>query len=59
MARKILVIEDNREIADLVALHLRDMGMGKIDVRHLVYHLSAAALMLFLTVKMVEARKWK
>lgn len=26
LARKILVIEDNREIADLVALHLRDMG---------------------------------
>jgi len=26
VTRKILVIEDNREIADLVALHLRDMG---------------------------------
>ena len=26
MARRILVIEDNREIADLVSLHLRDMG---------------------------------
>ena len=26
MAKRILVVEDNREIADLVALHLRDMG---------------------------------
>lgn len=27
MKKKVLVVEDNREIADLVALHLRDMGI--------------------------------
>jgi DNA-binding response OmpR family regulator len=31
VAKKILVIEDNREIAELVALHLRDMGC-EVDV---------------------------
>ena len=31
MARRILVVEDNREIADLVALHLRDLGC-EVDV---------------------------
>jgi DNA-binding response OmpR family regulator len=33
VARRILVIEDNREIADLVALHLRDIGC-EVDVAH-------------------------
>jgi len=31
VARRILVVEDNREIADLVALHLRDLGC-EVDV---------------------------
>jgi DNA-binding response OmpR family regulator len=31
VSRRILVVEDNREIADLVALHLRDMGY-QVDV---------------------------
>jgi DNA-binding response OmpR family regulator len=33
MARRILVIEDNRDIAHLVALHLRDMGC-EVDQAH-------------------------
>lgn len=33
MSRKILVVEDNPEIADLVALHLRDMRC-EVDVAH-------------------------
>jgi hypothetical protein len=30
-----------------------------VDTRPVVFYLSGAALMLFATVKLVEARKWK
>lgn len=39
--------------------HLYELGTGKMDVKFLVFHLSVATFMLFVTVKVVEARKWK
>ena len=42
-----------------VLLHLGEFGAGRLDLGYLVFHLSAVVLMLFLTVKVVEARKWR
>ena len=39
--------------------HLRDFARGVMDTRHLVYYLSLTAFFLFLTVKVVESRRWK
>jgi ABC-2 type transport system permease protein len=39
--------------------HMLDFSRGAMDTRPFVFYLSGTALMLFLTVKVVEARKWK
>lgn len=39
--------------------HMLEFSRGTIDTRPLVYYLSGTALMLFSTVKIVEARAWK
>ncbi len=42
-----------------VLLHLIDFGTGKMEVKYLAFHLSVMVFMLFLTTKIVEARKWR
>ena len=43
-----------------VSRHLSDWFFrGLMDTGHLVFYLSTSALFLFLTVKVVEARKWR
>ena len=37
--------------------HLQDFGLGKMDIKYLVLHLSVAAFMLYLTVKVLELTK--
>ncbi|MCX6996861.1 MAG: ABC transporter permease [Kiritimatiellaeota bacterium] len=39
--------------------HMRDFARGVVDTRPIVFYLTGTALMLFATVKVVEARKWK
>lgn len=39
--------------------HMLEFSRGSIDSRPVVYYLSGTALMLFATVKIVEARNWK
>ncbi len=39
--------------------HMDDFARGLVDTRRIVYQLSLAGLFLFLTVKVVEARKWR
>jgi len=39
--------------------HMEDFARGVIDTRHVTFHLSFTILFLFLTVKVVESRRWK
>jgi ABC-2 type transport system permease protein len=39
--------------------HMRDFVRGVVDTRHLVFYLGTTACLLFLNVKVVEARRWK
>jgi ABC-2 type transport system permease protein len=39
--------------------HFHDFGRGVIDTKPLVYYLSLAAFSLFVTVRVVEMRRWK
>lgn len=39
--------------------HMGDFVRGVVDTRHLVFYLSMTWFFLFLTVKVVEARRWK
>ena len=39
--------------------HMRDFAGGIVDTRHIVYYLSLTGLFLFLTVKVLESRRWK
>jgi ABC-2 type transport system permease protein len=39
--------------------HMENFQKGIIDSRDLVYYLSFAALFIFLTVRLIEGRKWK
>ncbi len=39
--------------------HMLEFSRGTLDSRPIVYYLSGTALMLFATVKIVEARNWK
>ena len=39
--------------------HMLDFSRGAIDTRPVMFYLSGTALMLFATVKVVEARSWK
>lgn len=42
-----------------VLLHMFDLGTGKMDIKYIAFHMSVVAFMLFLTVKVVEVRKWR
>jgi ABC-2 type transport system permease protein len=42
-----------------VLLHLAKLCRGIMDVKFILFHLSVASFMLFVTVKLVEARKWR
>ena len=48
-------------IADHVSLirHMNDFSRGVLDSRHLVFYVSGTVLFLFLTTRVVEARRWK
>jgi len=39
--------------------HMRDFAHGVVDTRHLVFYTSLIFFFLFLTVKVVESRRWK
>jgi ABC-2 type transport system permease protein len=39
--------------------HMRDFTRGIVDTRHVIFYLSLTTLFLFLTVKVVESRRWK
>jgi len=39
--------------------HMQDFARGVIDTRRLVFYLSLTVLFLFLTLKVVESRRWK
>ena len=39
--------------------HLGDFARGVVDTRHVVFYLSVTAFFLFLTLKVVESRRWK
>ena len=39
--------------------HMQDFCRGVIDTRAVVYYLTMTALFLFLTLKVVESRRWK
>jgi ABC-2 type transport system permease protein len=38
---------------------MQDFAQGVIDSRPLIFYLSFTVLFLFLTVKVVESRRWK
>jgi ABC-2 type transport system permease protein len=39
--------------------HMRDFSQGIIDTRPVVFYLTTTTLFLFLTLKIVESRRWK
>jgi ABC-2 type transport system permease protein len=39
--------------------HFEDFSKGIFDTSHLVYYLSVAVVMLFLTFQSVESAKWR
>jgi ABC-2 type transport system permease protein len=39
--------------------HMEDFARGIVDTRHVVFYLSLTVLFLFLTLKVVESRRWK
>jgi ABC-2 type transport system permease protein len=42
-----------------VLRHLGELGKGVMDLKFILFHLSVTVFMLFVTVKVVEARKWR
>ncbi len=40
-------------------IHLRDFGLGKVDIRYIVLHFSIAVFLLYATVKVLESQKWR
>jgi len=42
-----------------VMQHMDDFGKGVVDTRRLVYYLSASVLLLFLSARVLESRKWR
>jgi len=40
-------------------IHLRDFGLGKVDIRYIVLHFSIAVFLLYVTVKVIESQKWR
>lgn len=49
------------EVLSHVALHdhMNDFARGIVDLRHVVFYISLTVLFLFLTVRVVESRRWK
>ncbi len=39
--------------------HMNDFARGLVDTRHVVFYVSATFLFLFLTLRVVESRRWK
>ena len=39
--------------------HMEDFSRGLVDVRPLVLYISGTALVLFVTMRIVESRKWR
>ena len=39
--------------------HMKDFTRGIVDTRQVVFYVSLTALFLFLTLKVVESRRWK
>jgi ABC-2 type transport system permease protein len=39
--------------------HMEDFVRGVVDTRPVVFHLSLTAWLVFLTVKVIESRRWK
>jgi ABC-2 type transport system permease protein len=39
--------------------HMNDFARGVVDTRHVVFYLSAIFLFLFLTLRVVQSRRWK
>jgi ABC-2 type transport system permease protein len=39
--------------------HMEDFARGIVDTRHVVFYLSLTAVFLYLTLKVVESRRWK
>jgi ABC-2 type transport system permease protein len=39
--------------------HMRDFSRGIVDTRHIVYYVTLTVFFLYLTVKVVESRRWK
>jgi ABC-2 type transport system permease protein len=39
--------------------HMQDFARGVVDVRPTVFYLSLSSLFLFLTLRVVESRRWK
>ena len=39
--------------------HMKDFVRGVVDTRPVVFYLSLTGLFLFLTLKVVESRRWK
>jgi ABC-2 type transport system permease protein len=39
--------------------HMRDFAQGVVDTRPLVFYVSSTAFFIFLTLKLVESRRWK
>ena len=42
-----------------VLRHMEELGKGIVDTRRLVYYASAVVLLLFLSVRALEERKWR
>jgi len=42
-----------------LSAQMEDFARGFVDTRHVVFYLSSTALFLFLTLKVVESRRWK
>jgi ABC-2 type transport system permease protein len=39
--------------------HMNDFARGLVDTRHIVFHVSTTFLFLFLTLRVVQSRRWK
>jgi ABC-2 type transport system permease protein len=39
--------------------HMNDFARGLVDTRHIVFYVTVTFLFLFLTLRVVESRRWK
>ena len=39
--------------------HMRDFARGVVDTRPVIFYLSLTVMFLYLTLKVVESRRWK